>query len=205
MDANRSVRFFDEQFRRQVAAHDFSLNPFEAAALPHLHGTVLDYGCGLGNLAVAACRRGCSVVALDASPAAIEHLRSIAALEGLPLRAEQADLRDFALTEDFDAVVCIGLLMFLDCATASRQLAQLKAHVRPGGLAVVNVLTQGTTFMDMFAADAYCLFGHGELVERFAGWEVMSHESQEFSAARGTKKVFATVIARRPQASATDR
>ena len=67
MDTNRSVNFFDEQFRRQVAAGEYALNPFELAALPHLHGAVLDYGCGLGNLAVEAARRGCQVLALDAS------------------------------------------------------------------------------------------------------------------------------------------
>jgi len=31
---NRSVEFFDQQFQRQVAEHDFSLNPFETAILP---------------------------------------------------------------------------------------------------------------------------------------------------------------------------
>src|SRR5690349_24839380 len=137
MNVNRSVQFFDEQFRRQVVSSDHALNPFESAALPYLHGMVLDYGCGLGNLAVEAARRGCEVLALDASPAAIAHLRSVAAHAGLPLRAEEADLRTYVLAEDFDAIVCIGLLMFFDCPTALRQLAQLQAHVRPGGLAIV--------------------------------------------------------------------
>ena len=44
-----SVRFFDTQFRRQAAAGEFSLNPFEARALPHVGGEVLDLGehqCG---------------------------------------------------------------------------------------------------------------------------------------------------------------
>jgi SAM-dependent methyltransferase len=62
-----SVRRFDEQFARQVREGDLRLNPFETAALPYLSGRVLDYGCGLGNLAVAAARRDCTVVALDAS------------------------------------------------------------------------------------------------------------------------------------------
>ena len=56
--ANRSIDFFDDQFRRQIGARDFSLNPFEHAALPFLKGRVLDLGCGLGNLAIAAARNG---------------------------------------------------------------------------------------------------------------------------------------------------
>lgn len=67
MPNDHSVRFFDQQFRRQIGARDFALNPFEQAALPYLSGRVLDYGCGLGNLACAAAERGCSVVVLDAS------------------------------------------------------------------------------------------------------------------------------------------
>lgn len=204
MNGNRSVQFFDEQFRRQVAAGEFTLNPFETAALPYLRGKVLDYGCGLGNLAVEAARHGCSVFALDASHAAIEHLRSVAARDALSIQAEEADLRTYELSEDFDTVVCIGLLMFFECPVALRQLAQLKAHVRPGGIAIVNVLTEGTTFMDMFSPEGYCLFKPGQLRDHFADWEVISYVPQEFPAPRDTRKVFATAIARKAHEVRTD-
>ena len=92
---NRSVEFFDRQFRTQPLAAALVLNPFEEIALPHLAGTVLDFGCGMGNLAFAAARRGCTVTALDASPAAIAHVRARAAAVRLPVTAQQADLRDF--------------------------------------------------------------------------------------------------------------
>lgn len=197
MTGNPSIQFFDDQFRRQVAADDFALNPFETAALPHLRGQVLDYGCGLGNLSVAAARRGCAVVALDASAAAIDHLGAVAARESLALRAQQADLRAFEVVDDYDAVVCIGLLMFFDCATADAQLAQLQAHVRPGGVAIVNLLVEGTSFLDMFTPESYCLLRPGQLRERFAGWEIVQDIAQEFPAPHGTRKVFETVIARR--------
>ena len=198
MDGNRSVQFFDEQFQRQVAAGDYALNPFETAALPYLHGSVLDCGCGLGNLAVQAARRGCNVVALDASETAIDHLRGLAAREGLPVRAAVADLRSFELSEHFDAIVCIGLLMFFDCPTALAQLSHLQRHVRAGGIAVVNVLVEGTTFMEMFSPEGHCLFGADQLRELFAGWDLIACERQEFPAPGGTRKVFVTLIARKP-------
>ena len=59
MTENASVQFFDQQFRRQVAAGEHELNPFEIAALPYLRGEVLDYGCGLGNLAIGGCKNFC--------------------------------------------------------------------------------------------------------------------------------------------------
>ncbi|HEV8485578.1 MAG TPA: class I SAM-dependent methyltransferase, partial [Blastocatellia bacterium] len=79
---NRSIEFFDAQFQRQVQDGEFTLNPFERLALPYLRGQVLDLGSGLGNLTIEAARSGCSVLALDASPNAIEHVRSVAASEG---------------------------------------------------------------------------------------------------------------------------
>ncbi len=198
MVTDSSIRFFESQFQRQVLDPDPGLNPFEQAALPYLSGRVLDYGCGLGNLAVSAARRGCSVVALDASRTAIEHLRHVAQAESLPIEAAEADLRAYELSENFDCVVSIGLLMFFDCPTAFAQLASMQAHIRPGGVAVVNVLVEGTTYEDMFDPSGHCLFARDELARRFSGWDILHSEYQEFPAPRETRKSFATVVARKP-------
>ena len=198
MGSDASIRFFETQFQRQVREAELALNPFEQQALPYLHGAVLDYGCGLGNLALAAARRGCSVVALDASRAAIEHLRQVAQAEALPITAAEADLRRYELRDEYDAVSCIGLLMFFDCPTAFAQLQQLQSHVRPGGVAVVNVLVEGTTYLDMFAPSGHCLFARDEMLGRFAGWEILRSEYQDYPAANDTTKAFVTVIARKP-------
>ena len=193
-----SVRFFDAQFRRQLAAGDLALNPFELATLPHLRGLVLDAGCGLGNLSVAAAERGCSVLALDASESAMAHLRAVAEARGLPIRARCADLREYEPPpRAFDAVVAIGLLMFFDCPSAERLLAWLLAAVRPGGVAALNVLIEGTTFLDVFGGDAHCLFGRDELARAVAGWHVIEQRFDEFDAPGCRRKCFSTVIARR--------
>jgi tellurite methyltransferase len=193
-----SVEFFDKQFQRQVVSGDIELNPFELAALPYLHGRVLDFGCGLGALSVTAARRGCSVLALDASHTAIEHLRQVATQDALPIEAHEVDLRNYRLEEDFDAVVSIGLLMFFDRPTALRQLAQLQSRVRSGGTAVLNVLIEGTTYLDMFDEQGHCLFARDELRNQFAGWNVLSCDYQEFPAPQNRIKSFVTIIAKKP-------
>jgi tellurite methyltransferase len=198
MNTSSSVDFFDRQFRQQVENQDFQLNPFERAALPHLHGRVLDFGCGLGNLAMAAAAQGCSVVALDASPAAIAALRLRAQGAALPLEAIEADLRQYSIDGDFDCVVAIGLLMFFDCATALRVLTMLQDRVRPGGIAVINVLIEGTTWLDMFGTENCCLFARDELAGRFAGWDILHSEFSNFDAPQQTVKSFVTLIARKP-------
>lgn len=198
MNTNSSVEFFDTQFKQQISKHDFALNPFELAAVPYLRGKVLDFGCGMGNLAVHAARAKHQVLALDASPAAIAHLRQLAQDETLTLRVAQADLRTSRINEEFDTVVSIGLLMFFDCQTALQQLAHLKSLVRPGGVAVINVLTEGTTFTSMFSPEGHCLFKTDELLAHFADWDVLMHEQSTYPAAGDTAKVFTTLIAQRP-------
>jgi tellurite methyltransferase len=198
MNANPSVAFFEAQFKQQIAKHDFVLNPFELAAVPYLRGKVLDFGCGIGNLAVHAARAKHQVVALDASPAAIAHLRQLAQDEALTLLVAQADLRTTRLNDEFDTVISIGLLMFFDCQTALQQLEHLKSLVRPGGVAVINVLTEGTTFTSMFSPEGHCLFRPDDLLAHFAQWDILMHDQSSFPAPGNTVKVFTTLIAQRP-------
>lgn len=193
-----SVAFFEEQFRKQSSDTALALNPFEVLVLPYLNGDVLDFGCGMGNLAFAAAKQGCRVIALDASPTAIRHICDCAAANGLSVSAAVADLRDYPLAGTYDAIVSIGLLMFFDCARAIKILDDLKAHVRPGGIAAVNVLVEGTTYLGMFDPVDHCLFAPNTLREEFEGWAIEQMEFSNFSAPNDTVKRFCTIVARKP-------
>lgn len=195
---NKSIDFFDRQFRQAPAGSSLKLNPFEEQALPWVRGEVLDFGSGMGNLAFAAAARGCRVTALDGSVAAVEHMQRRAALEGLPVAAAQADLSDYPIPHAYDSVVCIGLLMFFDCPTGWQVLDELQRSVRPGGCLVLNVLVQGTTFMAMFDAERHCLFTPEALQQRFDGWRIDSCELADFDAPGQTVKCFCTLIAHKP-------
>jgi tellurite methyltransferase len=198
MSQSSSIAFFDNQFQQQVRNRDFQLNPFELLALPYLKGRVLDFGCGLGNLAIAAAQRDCSVVALDASQSAIEHLKLRALDAALPIEAIEADLRSQEIDGEYDCVVSIGLLMFFDCPTALRVLATLQDRVRPGGIAVINVLVEGTTYLDMFQSGSHCLLPREEMARRFAGWDILHSEFRDFDAPGQLTKSFVTLIAQKP-------
>lgn len=196
--SNRSVDFFARQFERQIAAADYQLNPFEQWTLPHLSGRVLDLGCGLGNLSFEAAMRGHEVTALDACPDAVADLERRARANRLAIRVQQADLSDWSAGETYDTVIAIGLLMFFTCEDARRVLQEIRRAVRPGGVAVVNVLAEGTTYLKMFDPEHFCLFPPAELPASFSDWTLLEDRIDDFPAPEGTMKRFATVIARRP-------
>lgn len=193
MTPNKSIEFFDSQFRRQIDSGDFALNPFETACMPYAQGRVLDLGCGLGNFAIALAGRGLEVTAVDASPAAIERIRGT----NPNIDAQCADLSGYVIPGTFDTIIAIGLLMFFPRDKALSLLAQIQSCTAPGGTAIVNVLTEGTTYLGMFEPGRYYLFGRNELRERFTGWSILHDEHQAFDAPEGTKKVFATLVARK--------
>jgi tellurite methyltransferase len=194
----RSVAFFGAQFERQIAAGDYQLNPFEVRALPFLSGRVLDLGCGLGNLAMAAAARGAQVTAYDACENAVEDLAERALASGLDVWVRTVDLKGWRPEETWDAVACIGLLMFFAREEALAGLVAVRDAVRPGGVAVVNVLVEGTTFTAMFDPDEHHLFRPEEVIAPFAGWAVLHDSTEDFAAPGDKVKRFRTLIARRP-------
>jgi tellurite methyltransferase len=196
---NRTLEFFGAQFARQIDARDYALNPFEQRVLPLLQGDVLDLGCGLGCLALAAAAQGARVEAIDGSANAIADLQARSVRAGLSVSTAQADLRTWMPGRRYDCVVSIGLLMFFPCPTAELLLARIQQSVLPGGLCAVNVLIEGTTFQDMFEPGQFCLMAPGHLVRGFAGWQVLGQWQDDFPATHGTIKRFETVLARRPR------
>jgi tellurite methyltransferase len=192
---HKSMEFFDSQFQRQVEAHEFALNCFESRALNHLFGSVLDLGCGLGNLSVEAARRGHRVVAVDASATAIARIERAAEHEGLPIEAPVKDIATWNVQRTYDTIVSIGLLMFFPSDRALELLGLIQQCVKPGGRAIINVLIEGTTYVDMFEPGRYYLFGRNELAERFSTWSVVEMAFESFDAPGGTRKEFCTIIA----------
>jgi tellurite methyltransferase len=150
------------------------------------------------NLSIAAAAKGCRVTAVDASPAAIADLARRAAERNLSITARRADLRSLAVDGTFDSVVAIGLLMFFPRDLARKDLQCLKALTTPDGITAVNVLIEGTTYLDMFEPNEYHLFSENEVADSFAGWTLEYSKVESFPAPSASVKRFCTLVARRP-------
>ena len=151
----------------------------------------------MGNLSVEAARRGAEVVAVDASEAAIARIQKTALTENLRIDARLAEVGSFPMVERFDTIVAIGLLMFFKRERAMALLSDIQEHVADRGRAIINVLTEGTTYMDMFEPGNYYLFGRDELDDRFKGWSILLSLHHGFDVPGNTRKEFATIVAQR--------
>ena len=101
-------------------------------------GTVLDVGCGPGDLAIALAQRGMQVLGIDVVEAAIEQARAKA--DALPpetarrVEFQVADaMRPTLLHRPFGAVTDSGFFHVLEAEQRDRFVDELAATLAPGG------------------------------------------------------------------------
>ncbi|TNF32271.1 MAG: class I SAM-dependent methyltransferase [Deltaproteobacteria bacterium] len=105
--------------------------------------SLLELGCGTGRLAIPLAAGGLEVTGLDAAPAMLAAGRDRAARVGAPVRFVLGDMAGFDLGERFDAVVvALNSLLHLHTRAALEGcLASVRAHLAPGGVFVLSVLS----------------------------------------------------------------
>ena len=99
-----------------------------------LTGRLLDAGCGTGENALLAARRGADVTGIDVAPTAIARAREKASGRGLTARFEVADALDLGrLGLTVDTVIDSGVFHVFDDDDRARYVASLAAVLRPAG------------------------------------------------------------------------
>ena len=99
--------------------------------------TVLEIGCGWGGLAERLALRGCRVTGLTLSPAQLAYARERAVAREVDFRLQ--DYRESSGT--YDRVVSIEMLEAVGEAFWPRYFETLDARLKPGGIAVLPVIT----------------------------------------------------------------
>jgi SAM-dependent methyltransferase len=128
---------YDHQFG--AAEDDLGFYVAEAQAT---RPPVLELACGTGRITLPIAAAGVPIVGVDASSGMLARAREKAArLPALPVRWEQADMRDFSLEECFGLVI-IPARSFLHLLTPDdhvRALSTILDHLLPGGRLILNL------------------------------------------------------------------
>ena len=98
--------------------------------------STLEFGCGIGRLALPLARRPGSVTAVDRSPAMLSAAREETARQGITHIAFQTPRELFDSTRTFDLVVCYHVLQRMPRQEAMSLLEALVARIAPGGIGV---------------------------------------------------------------------
>lgn len=144
---------------------------------------MLDAGCGTGRVAIELAHRGHDVVGVDLDPAMLDLARDKAP----DLAWIQGDLASTGIAGDsgerrlFDAAVAAGnVMIFLERGTEAAVVANLAAHLRPGGVLVAGFqLSDG--YMQLHVYDALAERNGLELESRYSTWEGAPFEGGDYA------------------------
>ena len=150
-------------------------------------GRVLDVAMGAGRNAIYLARMGFDVDGVDISSESINSAREAAALAGVIIRAEVADLeKGYRIgTGAYDAIICFNYLQ--------RSLVpQIKAGLRVGGVLIYE------TFLIEQAQWAkpknpYFLLQHNELLRLFADFRCLRYREGIFESGKDRKAIAGIV------------
>jgi len=141
--------------------------------------SVLDIGCGVGDVSLLAARlvgpRG-AVLGIDRAASSVQTARGRATALGIAqARFEQADLGDFETTQTFDALV--GRLVLLYLPDPAGTLKRLSHHLRPGGIVAFQEFDMSATSQ----------VPPGELFLKVKGWLLAAFTAAGAQLDMGTK------------------
>jgi len=105
---------------------------------------VLEVACGTGALTMLMAQRGYEMWGLDRAEGMLEIARQKAESRNPDIHWLQGDMRNFALDQHFDAVLCIydSINYAVDAGELANVFRSVSKHLRPSGLFIFDVTTE---------------------------------------------------------------
>ncbi len=162
---------------------------FESGKWEFPRGDALDIACGQGRNAVYLAQQGFAVHAIDISPVALARAQRVAAMKGLSIWWDQADLEQTKLpVQRYDLVVNFNYLQ-------RSLMSQLKDSLKPGGFIILETYLIDQQRLGHPKNPEYLLL-HNELLEIFRGYRVLLYREGEISH-RGQAAFRAGILAQK--------
>jgi len=152
---------------------DFPLSLITQQTLRELSGRppgrALDIGAGEGADSIRLARLGYKVTAVEISAVAGEKIERFAAEAGVDVRVHIADIATFQFSEEFDVVICNGVLHYV--ADKAAVLRSMQEATSPGGLNVISLWSSHTSVPSCHnSVSVYCDDEDGLVSRAYNGW-----------------------------------
>ncbi len=134
-------------------------------------GTILDLGGsdGINDLFLA--EKGFEVTNVDIDKIALEIMRKEAKLNNLKVETINSDLKDFHIDKNYDNVITLFVLHFLEKSTAIRIIKEIQGNTTVGGLNIIVTFTNNGEFT-MNPNNFYPT--PEELPDLYKDWEILN-------------------------------
>ena len=168
-----------KKFERET---DFLVDTIKEHIEINEDSNVLDFGCGMGRVAIELARRGFDVDGTDLD----EDLLEFARRDAPHLAWVSGSLVDVALPRSYDLIAMPGNVMIF-CRVADREpiVRNLAAHLNPGGLLVAGFsLDDLSVRSDALTLAEYdqCAAAAGlMLADRFSTWDRAPYEGGNYA------------------------
>lgn len=105
--------------------------------------TLLDVGCGLGQMVIELTARGYLGVGLDLSLAMLSRASEEAQARGMRINFLHADMREMNFEGAFDAVTCLGTTLgYFDDEANRKVIERFHRALKPGGVLLLDVVNR---------------------------------------------------------------
>jgi cyclopropane fatty-acyl-phospholipid synthase-like methyltransferase len=139
---------------------------------------VLDIGCGeMASNAIYLARCQFVVDAFDSSSRAVQRATARAQELGVDLEIWQQNLSDFSTATEYEAVLCRGVLHFLDAARWDRAFSAIQRATKRSGWNVLSIFDDHLPMPHDLLPIVRRVLRPNELEARYRCWQIVDNES----------------------------
>jgi len=142
---------------------------------------ILEIGCGEGKNPLYLANKGFSDInAFDLSENGIAKLSKAASKRGLSVNAWVQDLRSFQFEKQYDLIISIGTLHFVEKCDWSSLLLRAKENTNIGGIHIINIFTNSVPASPDIVDFAVGLADDKEIETLYHDWTILESKSYTF-------------------------
>ena len=138
---------------------------------------ILDLGVGDSGNFIELAKEGYNISVLDISKRIIEEINKICKKEKIKVNAILQDIRYFKFRENYDVILCNGLLHFLTRKEGYSLLNNLKKYTNKDGINIITAFKEGDKSQS--EKDSFYV-KKDELKNVYKNWSILNYEDKKY-------------------------